>query len=52
MLVDHTKQKYQELGGLFFPVLQQDGVTRIETPIKCNDISDVAFLNWLREHDR
>jgi hypothetical protein len=46
------EEKYENLGGVYFPILQQDG-TRIMTKIgNGKDAGSFLFLRWLRQHDR
>lgn len=46
------EEKYENLGGIYFPILQQDGsrvMTRVATG---HHRADVMFLRYLRQHDR
>lgn len=44
--------KYNDLGGVYFPILQQDG-KRILTKVgNGKDASSFLFLQYLRQHDR
>jgi hypothetical protein len=44
--------KYENLGGVYFPILQQDG-SRVMVKIgDGRDRSQFIFLGWLRQHDR
>lgn len=46
------EEKYENLGGIYFPILQQDG-SRVLTRISYgHKRTDVIFLRWLRQHDR
>lgn len=45
-------EKYQKLGGIFFPILQQDGVRQMVKINNGDHRSDIAFLHYLRQHDR
>ena len=48
-----SEQNYRDLGGVYFPILQQDGVTRVMTKVsQGNDVSSLTFLEYLRQHDR
>ena len=45
------EEKYEDLGGVFFPILQQDG-SRVLTKIGSGkDAGHIMFLGWLRQHD-
>jgi hypothetical protein len=53
MNVAQIEPGYNELGGVYFPILQQDGKTRITIKINNGDKpTDIVFLGWLRQHDR
>lgn len=44
--------KYENFGGIYFPILQQDG-SRVMTKIGSGkDQSHIILLGWLRQHDR
>lgn len=46
------EEKYENLGGIYFPILQQDG-SRVMTKIgNGKDQTSFIFLRWLRQHDR
>jgi hypothetical protein len=46
------EEKYKELGGVYFPLLQQDG-TRFMHKISSEvTIFSKMFLEYLRQHDR
>lgn len=47
-----STEKYDNLGGVYFPILQQDGVTRVLIKIGAGDPADLLFLKYLRQHDR
>lgn len=47
-----STEKYDNLGGIYFPILQQDGVTRVLTKIGAGNPGDLIFLKYLRQHDR
>ncbi len=51
--MEHTlEEKYENLGGIYFPILQQDG-TRVLTKIgNGKDSGQLMFLGYLRQHDR
>ncbi len=46
------EQKYSELGGVYFPVLQQDGSRVFVKVASGNDIASIAYLKYLRKQDR
>jgi hypothetical protein len=47
-----TTGKYENLGGIYFPILQQDGTRTMVKIGNGKDKSQVIFLGWLRQHDR
>lgn len=53
IIVDRPEEeKYENLGGVYFPILQQDG-GRVMTKIgDGRDRGHIIFLGWLRQHDR
>lgn len=47
-----VEEQYEDLGGVYFPILQQDG-KRVMTKIGSGkDAGHIIFLGWLRQHDR
>ena len=47
-----NEEKYDKLGGLYYPILQQDG-TRVQIKVSNgNHRSELNFLAYLRQHDR
>lgn len=46
------EEKYENLGGLYFPILQQDGSRVMVKISNGHKRADVIFLRWLRQHDR
>lgn len=53
IVVDRPEEeKYENLGGIYFPILQQEG-NRVMTKIgDGRDRSQIIFLGYLRQHDR
>lgn len=50
---DYSEINYNHLGGLYFPILQQDGISRQLTKVgNGNSVHDTTFLRYLRDHDR
>lgn len=46
------EERYEDLGGVYFPILQQDG-SRVMTKVgNGKDQTSFLFLRWLRQHDR
>lgn len=43
---------YENLGGLYFPILQQDGTREMVRIATHPNKSQLLFLGWLRKHDR
>lgn len=46
------EEKYENLGGVYFPILQQDGSRFLVKVSQGHKRSDVLFLRYLRKHDR
>lgn len=51
-ITSFVEEQYEDLGGVYFPILQQDG-KRVMTKIGSGkDAGHIIFLGWLRQHDR
>lgn len=50
--MSETEEKYDDLGGVYFPILQQDGSRVLMRINKGRSPSDLLFLAYLRQHDR
>lgn len=46
------EEKYENLGGVYFPILQQDGSREMVKVGNGKSRGDLLFLRWLRQHDR
>ena len=46
------EERYENLGGVYFPVLQQDGARVLVKVADGKDAGSLLFLRWLRQHDR
>lgn len=45
-------EKYENLGGVYFPILQQDGSRYMSKVGDGKDQTSFLFLKYLRQHDR
>lgn len=45
-------EKYDNLGGMYFPILQQDGGRFLTKIGNGKDQTSFLFLQYLRQHDR
>ena len=45
-------EKYENLGGVYFPILQQDGSRYLTKVGDGKDQTSFLFLRYLRQHDR
>jgi len=45
-------EKYNDLGGVYFPILQQDGSRTMVKIGDGKDVTSILFLEYLRQHDR
>lgn len=45
-------EKYENLGGIYFPILQQDGSRTMVRIGNGKERSQLTFLAYLRQHDR
>jgi hypothetical protein len=45
-------EKYPNLGGIYFPILQQNGSRQMIKISNGDHSSDLRFLAYLRQHDR
>lgn len=46
------EERYEHLGGVYFPILQQDGSRTMLKIGSGRDAGHIIFLGWLRQHDR
>lgn len=46
------QDRYENLGGVFFPIRQQDGARFMVKVANGKDVGSLIFLRWLRQHDR
>lgn len=46
------EEKYPNLGGLHFPILQQDGKRQVIKISNGDHRSELQFLAYLSQHDR
>ncbi len=46
------EEKYENLGGIYFPILQQDGARIMVKVGNGRERSQLVYLGWLRQHDR
>lgn len=46
------QEKYENLGGAYFPILQQDGSRVLIKIGNGRTIESILFLAYLRKHDR
>ena len=51
-ITNAIEEKYEDLGGVYFPILQQDGNRTTVKVGNGKDQSSFIFLDWLRQHDR
>lgn len=49
--IDST-ERYEDLGGVYFPILQQDGSRTMVKIGSGLDAGHIIFLGYLRQHDR
>ncbi len=50
--VNDMTEQYKNMGGVYFPVLQQDGSRVLVKVANGNDITSLMYLDYLRKKDR